>query len=221
MKNIAILMSGSGTNARKIIEYERECKKKGLYPYQVRVIFSNVWDSQASKIGRDFNIPVVIRDAKAYYEYFKIPLKDMAVRQIFDQDIKEVVECFGCTIIAYAGYNMLASPVLVHSFTGINVHPADLSIMDGGKRKYTGSHAVRDAILAGESYIASTTHLVNNEVDGGRILMISNPVEVILPQHFDTTNSALLKKVVEYNQNRLKEFGDWVIFPKTLEMLSE
>jgi len=85
--------------------------------------------------------------------------------------------------IALGGYMSIISRPLLDMFPGriINVHPADLSVMEGGKRKYVGLHAVRDAMLAGERYLYSSTHVVRERVDEGEILMRSRPVEVWLP----------------------------------------
>ncbi|MCD6263054.1 hypothetical protein J7L60_01405, partial [Candidatus Bathyarchaeota archaeon] len=126
-------------------------------------------------------------------------------------------------------YMSIVSRPLLDAFPGriINVHPADLSVMEGGRRKYVGLHAVRDAILAGERFLYSTTHIVRERVDEGEILMRSKPVEVWLPEGVTLEdlrlreNRTLLERVVRENQRRLKERGDWVIFPKTLEMIAQ
>jgi phosphoribosylglycinamide formyltransferase-1 len=116
----------------------------------------------------------------------------------------------------------IATQPLISSFLGVNVHPADLTILnEDGKRKYTGDEAVLNAILAREKYIRSTTHVVEHEVDGGKILMVSAPVEVVLPKNFDYKNKESLKKIADGHQSRLKEAGDWKIFPRTLELISQ
>ena len=109
---------------------------------------------------------------------------------------------------------------LINAFLGINVHPADLSIEQKGKRTFTGDHAVRDAIAAGEKTIASSTHLIEEVVDQGRLLMISSPLDVIVKDEWDLSTSADLKEAESFNQERLKESGDWVIFPKTIEYIA-
>ena len=66
----------------------------------------------------------------------------------------------------------------------INVHPADLTVTLNGERRYIGVHTCRDAILAGEKEIRSTTHVVREKVDNGEILVVSKPVPIILPKGF-------------------------------------
>jgi len=215
---IAGFMSGKGTNLRKIIDFERSCKNP---PYRVVVIFSDSYDSNAREVGNCYNIPVVIKDIKMFYKSKNKNLKDMNTREEFDRDVISYISKYNVSIIAYAGYMSIASRTLTDKFIGINVHPADLSIVVNKKRKYTGAHAVRDAIIAGEKYIYSSSHLVNNEVYQGPIFIISQPIEVELGENFDITNKDLLEAAVNINQENLKRKGDWVIFPLTLKHFVE
>ncbi len=219
---VAGLMSGSGTNLRKIIEHEKDLEKiLGSSSYHVAVIFSDNFESNAVKIGRDYDLPVITRDINSFYASRGKSRNDLGVRPEFDAEIVKVLAPYNATVAAYAGYMSIATEILIEAFLGVNVHPADLSIMQGKKRKYTGGHAVRDAILAGEKQIYSTTHLIEPEVDYGRILMISAPLPVKLPDDFDTTDSGLVKTIADAYQSALKEVGDWKIFPRTLQDLAE
>jgi folate-dependent phosphoribosylglycinamide formyltransferase PurN len=215
------LMSGSGTNLRKILEHEEALRKKeGSSPYNVVAIFSDNHASCAAEIGRDYNLPVIIRDIKAYYQAHGLPRRDLALRAGFDRETVEVLSCFKARCAVYAGYMSIASGVLTGAFLGVNVHPADLSVTVNGKRRWVGDHTVLEAIKAGEKTICSTTHLIEPEVDGGRILMISRPLEVQIPSHKNIENPMDVKEIARNNQERLKKEGDWVIFPKTIEYLS-
>jgi phosphoribosylglycinamide formyltransferase 1 len=115
----------------------------------------------------------------------------------------------------------IASPTLVNAFMGINVHPADLAVLTpDGRRRFTGAHAVSDAIAAGERTIHATTHLVSQEVDMGPLLMVSAPVPVEIPPGADLSRPEVLAQVADANQERLKELGDWIIFPRTIEEIA-
>lgn len=174
----------------------------------------------------------------------KIP-KDMRVpyRRMYDSITRKCLDDFSekkgrIDAIALCGYmSFLTEPILNYA-TCVNVHPADLRVIytdEKGKvrRKYTGDNAVRDAIKAGETAIRSSVHIATAEVDDGPILMVSEPVTVRLSYPADNLNinnptlkqlleyaPEMLKEVAKYNQNALKEKGDWMIFPKTLEMMS-
>src|SRR3989338_3776643 len=218
---VAGLMSGSGSNLRKIIEHGRAIEsREGRAPYQVVVIFSDNPASNAEKIGNEYGIPIVVRDLGAFYRERGKPRKDLIVRAEFDEGTVEALKPFNVDIAAYAGYMSIATPVLINSFLGVNVHPADLSAMDGERRKYVGDHAVRDAIISGEKQLRATTHIIEQRVDYGRILMVSSPLKVNFPEGFDPNNREQVNLVSDEYQNRLKKVGDWKIFPKTLEYLA-
>lgn len=209
---VAGFMSGSGTNLRKILEYERS-EDRG---YQVKVIFSDNAESKAPEIGRDFDVPVIVRDIKGFYTVHGKPLNDLGARRAFDTRTTSWLRNEEIDCIALAGYMSIITTPLINGFLGVNVHPADLSIMQDGKRKYTGDNAVRDALSAGEREIRATTHLVTRRVDQGPLLMISSPVQVIQPVFDD-----VLDTMAKAYQDKLKEVGDWQIFPKTLELIAD
>jgi len=217
---VAGLMSGSGSNLVKIIEYGKELERKRNPAYQVVVIFSDNPESNARKIGETHGIPCIIRGIKDYYAIKGKPLKDLETRAEFDKGTACALLRYDVDVAAYAGYMRIATIPLINAFLGVNVHPADLSITLDGKRKYTGDNAVRDAILAGEKQLRATTHIVEKAVDYGKILMISSPLQVELPAGFNPEDKIQVKKVSDKHQNRLKEIGDWVIFPRTLELIA-
>ncbi|MDO8628612.1 MAG: formyltransferase family protein, partial [Nanoarchaeota archaeon] len=118
---------------------------------------------------------------------------------------------------AYAGYMSKASKILVESYTGVNVHPADLRLRKKGKPLYTGTHAVRKALQTGEKELRSTTHFVSEAVDCGQIFIVSAP----LPVDYSEVEKIGIEQAASIYQNRLKEHGDWKIFPKTLKALAQ
>lgn len=217
---VAGFMSGSGTNLRKILEHQdRLKKKKGKSPYEVAVIFSDDIRGNAPQIGKDYDIPVVIRDIRAYYKKRDRPRRDMGVREEYDAETLKVLRPFEVHSAAFAGYMSVASKVLVGGMLAINVHPADLSIKVSGERKYRGDHAVADAIRDGEKSVSATTHIVEAEVDEGGILVVSKMVDVLIEDGLSIGKD--LDAIASANQDRLKEAGDWVIFPVTLQMIAE
>jgi len=105
----------------------------------------------------------------------------------------------------------------------VNVHPADLSIrLPDGRRKYVGDYAVRDAIAAGENTLRASTLWTDEGVDTGPLLMVSDPLSVELPLPLETLrkDNKRFLQIVKEHQKRLKEVGDWMIFPLTIEMIA-
>lgn len=225
---LACLMSGSGTNVRKIVERERSFRSS---PYKVGLIFSDNSDDNARAIGGEYDIPVVSRDIKSFYEhrgkkknwFIKRPELDAGTREEFDSYIVDQFHLHGIDFFALGGYMSALSNVVLREFTGLNVHPADLSLEENGKRKYTGDKAVRDAVLAGEKTLRSSVHVVRDRVDYGEVIMISDPLAVELPRPLEELrmDEKLLDDVVNVHQTKLKEKGDWVIFPRALQEVAE
>jgi folate-dependent phosphoribosylglycinamide formyltransferase PurN len=217
---VGILMSGSGTNAEKIIEYQQN---NSDCDYEVSLIFSDNPKSNAEKIGKKYNIPVEVFDIEKFYQKNRdLSRYDLKDRQQYDKKVAKILSNHQIEVLAYAGYMNITTNPIISKFLGINVHPADLSIKNQkGKRKYTGAHGVRDAIKQGEETIASTTHIITEGVDEGPILMISKPIKVQMPEDLSFDDKERFAQTVDNNQERLKERGDWVIFPKTLDLLAK
>jgi len=211
-------MSGSGTNLRRLLERQGDLERdEGASPFEVVVIFSNDSRSKAPAVGADFAVPVVINDMRAWYAKREADRRDLKLREEFDAETVKMLEPFGAKVAAFGGYMAVATAPLLEAFIGVNVHPADLSVKEGGERKYTGDRAVSAAIKSGESSVSATTHIVERGVDMGRILMISPPMEVRIPPEADLDDPATVARVADEHQQRLKRHGDWVIFPRTIE----
>ena len=142
----------------------------------------------------------------------------MAARREYDRTAKRLVEAFEIDLIALGGY---MSYITLNRC--VNVHPADLSIsLPDGLRKFVGDHAVEDAIYAGEKVLRSSTLWTDEGVDSGPLLMVSGPIPVTLPESLETLikNRERFAMVAGEHQERLKEAGDWKIFPRTIEMIA-
>jgi folate-dependent phosphoribosylglycinamide formyltransferase PurN len=147
-----------------------------------------------------------------------LTLNGLEARKEYDRVAGKLVEAFHIDVIALGGY---MSYVTLDRC--VNVHPADLSILTpDGKRKYVGDHAVYDAILAGETALRASTLWTDEGVDTGPLLMVSDALPVRLPEPLEklAEDKKRLSAVAESHQERLKEMGDWKIFPKTIEMIA-
>lgn len=214
---VAILMSGRGSVANAILESPENGRA-----YHVVCIFTDNPKSNARALAKKFKIPCEQNDLAAFYRKKGKPKSDLSVRPDFDQITVKKIKKHEPDVLAYAGYMAIASTVLVNAFLGVNVHPADLSILDkNGNRKYVGAHAVRDAILAGEKQLRATTHVISDKVDSGPILIRSKPIPVRLPNDFDPNDEEQVAHEARKHQEKLKKAGDFVIFPQTLKGIAE
>lgn len=230
---IACFMSGSGTNLVKILENQ---SWRGIKcPYKVILVFSDVFDPSNQKcraqlISSQYGIDYGCIDIMEFYrQHGRQTKRDLSLRPEYDREVADLIGKYDLDLVALCGYMSILTNAFLERYETrvVNVHPADLSVKEAGRRKYTGMNAVRDAILAGEKTLHSTTHIVRPQVDYGEILMRSRPVEVTLPEGLSPydllkeENADTLKRIVDEHQTRLKENGDWVIYPKTLEMIGE
>ena len=228
---VAGFMSGSGTNLVKILDRQIELgKEPGGSPYEVVVVFTDNPASNAARIAGRHGLDWIVEDILEFYRLRgHATKKDLSLRPAFDERVLQALTPYRADAIGLAGYMSVVTAPLLNAFAGriINVHPADLRILEGGRRKYTGDYAVRDAILAGEKVLRATTHIVRQEVDGGEILMVSPPLPVELPGELRsgdardrTEKRDLWNRVAAEHQDRLKRIGDWRILPTTLEWLA-
>lgn len=224
---VAAFMSGSGTNITKLIEHEKKLRaQSGKSAFEVIFIFSDRSDGSCAgeKIALDNGLPYFSYDARAFHRLRALTRTvrtpaGLAARKEYDRVAKAVVEAFDIDIIALGGY---MSYITLDRC--VNVHPADLSIcLPDGQRRYVGDHAVYDAIMAGESTLSASTLWTDKGVDTGPLLMVSEALPVELPDPLEILikDNTRFLQVVDAHQKRLKQVGDWKIFPLTIEMIAQ
>ena len=223
---VAAFMSGSGTNIMRLLEHERKLASlEGRSPFETIFIFSDRSDGQSAgeRIALENGLSYFSYDIRAFHATRSIKRsvgtpEGMAARREYDRTARKLVEAFEIDVIALGGY---MSYITLDRC--VNVHPADLSIcLPDGRRKYIGDNAVEDCISAGEKMVRSSTLWTDEGVDSGPLLMVSDPVPVELPEPLETLikNREKFAAVADEHQDRLKEAGDWKIFPRSIEMIA-
>jgi folate-dependent phosphoribosylglycinamide formyltransferase PurN len=223
---IAAFMSGSGTNITRLLEWQQKLKTdEGSSPFEVIFIFSDRSDGSCAgeKIALHNCIPYFSYDIRAFHTLKSLKRsvltgEGLAARKEYDQVAGTLVDVFQIDVIALGGY--MSYTTLNRC---VNVHPADLSILlPDGSRKFVGDVAVQDAISAGESTLRSSTLWTDEGVDTGPLMMVSDPLPIELPEPLEDLkkDQEHFFKVVSEHQERLKEIGDWKIFPRTIELIA-
>lgn len=167
-------------------------------------------NKNASGIGKleKLGIPVEVADIHDFYG--DKPITDMKIRETYDEKLLSIIDekRWGPDIIACSGYMYILTKKFLDKFQVLNVHPADLSIVENGKRKYIGSNAVKDQMEAGEKVTRSTIHMMDEKPDHGPILFVSEglPVENRSPKE---------------QQELMKEKCDGPAYREALGMLSK
>lgn len=220
---VAALMSGTGSNLRRILELQEKLRQEGKELFEIVMIFSDTADEEACnarKIAEEYKIPYYCSDITEYYrKKGRSDRKDMKIREEYDSETAKLLRMNRIDAVALCGYRSIITKPVIANFLTVNVHPADLRIKDSsGRRKYAGlggADCIRRAIIEGENEIRSTTHIVTEEVDEGQILLLSRPVRLPGIMGGQLENSA------QDYQEKLKQEGDWKIYPETIKMLAE
>ena len=148
MQQLAIFASGTGSNARKIIEYF-----SGHPSIQVSLVVSNRKTAPVLEMAAGFGIKTLVLQRKEFYETENI-LADLA----------------NIDLLVLAGFLWLIPDYLVKAFPQqiVNIHPALLP-QYGGKGMY-GMNVHRAVSAAQETESGMTIHYVNEHYDEGQII---------------------------------------------------
>jgi phosphoribosylglycinamide formyltransferase-1 len=151
MKKIAIMASGSGSNAESIIRF-----------------FQQGNEAQVSLVLTDNRDAGVI--ARAESHQIKVITLSKDVRQS-PKDLLNIFIEHNIDLIALAGYLKLIPEAIVRHYTGkiINIHPALLPKF-GGKGMY-GLNIHKAVIESGDTESGLTIHFVNESYDDGDIIV--------------------------------------------------
>lgn len=150
MTNIAIFVSGNGTNCENIIRYFKDNKN-----INVCLVISNRPDAYA-----------LVRAAK-----YDVPCKVLSKQEINDSDvIIPLLESFKINFIVLAGFMLMIPQFITEKYDCkiVNIHPSLLPKF-GGKGMY-GHHVHEVVKAAGEKETGITIHYVSNVCDGGEII---------------------------------------------------
>lgn len=172
MKNIVVMISGGGTNLQKIIEAQQAGKING----KICAVISN----KAAAYG-------LVRAQQAGIPTFVFERKQFADNAAMDRAIAAQLTALKADLIVLAGYMKILTPEFTRRFAGkiINIHPSLLP-------KYAGLHTHERAMAAGDTEHGMSIHFVNEEVDGGAIIL-----QAKVPIYPDDVLDEVIQRVYE------------------------
>lgn len=167
--NIAVFVSGGGTNLQALIDYE---KQHADCPYKIVVVVSDNKKAFALERAEKANIPTAVCSPFAVLgeQAAKAATKEEKRVAVSDAALA-VAQTHGSDAIVLAGWLTVLSGRIINDFSGriVNLHPALLPKF-GGVGMW--GHHVHEAVLAaGESESGCTVHLVDSGCDTGKILV--------------------------------------------------
>ena len=102
--------------------------------------------------------------------------------------IIDVMRAWKVDLIVLAGWMRIISPKLIDAFPNkiINLHPSLLP-------KYKGLHAIEQAMESGDNITGVSVHFVNEELDGGEIIL-QEEVPILPKDTVETLTKAIQRK---------------------------
>ena len=190
LKNIAVLVSGGGTNLQALI------------------------DAQKNGIIKSGKITAVISSSKTAYaltraenagiKTFVVSKKELGSQDKFEEEIIKILESEKIDLIVLAGFMC----ILTENFTSrypkriINVHPSLIPSFCG--KGFYGLKVHEAALEYGVKVSGATVHFVNEIPDGGEIIM----QKAVSVRKNDTPETL---------QKRIMQNAEWKILPKSAE----
>ena len=168
-KNVAVFVSGSGTNLQAIIDANIESAN-------LSVVLSNKPDAYALERALKHNIPVEVVDHKEFN-----------AREAFEAEIIQRLEQYNIELVVLAGFMRILTPFFVNNYKEkiINLHPALLP-------SFPGVHSAKQALDYGVKVTGVTVHFVDDGVDTGPIIL-----QTVVPIDDADTEDTLLEKIHE------------------------
>ena len=147
-KNIAVFISGRGSNLKSLINYSK--KKNSLI--KIMLVISNNTDAKGLKIANSFKI-------KNYAIKFKN-------RSIFEKQSLKLMKKYNIDMICLAGFMKIVSGNFIKKFTNpiLNIHPSLLP-------KYKGLNTHLRAIKNKDKFSGASVHKVTQKLDSGKIIL--------------------------------------------------
>lgn len=146
-KNIAVLISGGGTNLQAIIDNTENNYING----KIKIVISNREDAYGLVRAKNAGIPAFC-------------IKD-------DEKLLSKLKDYNIDLIILAGYLKILPEKIINIYENkiINIHPSLIPAFCG--RGYYGLKVHEAVIKKGVKYTGATTHFVNEGADEGPIIM--------------------------------------------------
>lgn len=175
MRNIVILISGSGSNMAAIVRAAEQGRWGQRLNARVAAVLSNRAEAPGLAFAQDHGIATQVLDHKAF-----------ASREDFDTALMAEIDRHAPALVVLAGFMRILTPGFVAHYAGrlLNIHPSLLPA-------FPGLNTHQRAIDAGCRFAGATVHQVTAELDHGSIL-----AQAVVPVLADDTADTLAARVL-------------------------
>ena len=190
--NIAVLVSGGGTNLQALIDAQNAGKIKNG---EIKLVISNKADAYALERAASVGIPTAL-----------VIKKDCGSQEAFEDAIMSKLTEYRIDVIVLAGFMNILSADFTSKWPEriINVHPALIPSFCGKGMYGLAPHVA--ALEKGVKVTGATVHFVNEIPDGGEIIL-QKAVKICKN---DTPESL---------QARVMHHAEWIILPRAVEQV--
>lgn len=194
MRNIAVMVSGGGTNLQALIDAE----KAGKIPHgKITLVVASNDSAYALERAKNNGIEVVVVKRKSYEN-----------QDAFDAAIVETLHAHHIDMVVLAGYLSILGETVIQAYRDriINIHPSLIPSFCG--KGFYGLKVHEAALARGVKVTGATVHLVNEIPDGGRILK----QKAVYIEDGDTAETL---------QRRVMEQAEWILLPEACEDIAK
>lgn len=194
MRNIAVMVSGGGTNLQALIDAE----KAGKIPHgKITLVIASNDSAYALERAKNNGIEAVVVKRKAYEN-----------QNAFDDAIVETLHAYHIDMVVLAGYLSILGETVIQAYRDriINIHPSLIPSFCG--KGFYGLKVHEAALARGVKVTGATVHLVNEIPDGGRILK----QKAVYIEDGDTAETL---------QRRVMEQAEWILLPEACEDIAK
>ncbi|MBE6564126.1 MAG: phosphoribosylglycinamide formyltransferase [Ruminococcaceae bacterium] len=191
MKNIAVLVSGGGTNLQALIDAQKNLR---LVNGNIRVVLSSKAGAYALTRAKDNGIETMVVSPDDYPD-----------RKTYSAKLVECLKAYEIDLVVLAGFMYILDHEFIQSYRNriINVHPALIPSFCG--EGYYGLRVHKAALARGVKVTGATVHFVDEVADGGPIIL-QKAVKV----KDDDTPETLQKRVMQE--------AEWHILPAAVDL---
>ncbi len=194
MMNIAVFVSGGGTNLQALIDAQ---DRGEIRNGKITFVLASNDGAYALKRAENAGIPSAVVSRKSY-----------SSKAEYDEAILDVLADKNIDLIVLAGFLSILGEELVSKYRNriVNIHPSLIPLFCGdgfyGKRVHTA------VLNSGVKVTGATAHFVNEITDGGAIIL-----QKAVPVEQGDTEDIL--------QYRVMRQAEWEILPKAVSLFCE
>lgn len=185
MLKIAVLVSGGGSNLQSILDY-------GQGTFKVEMVIGSKYGIYGLERAKNAEVPTYVVSRKEYGNETSNKILELTKGKV--------------DLIVLAGYLSILDGEILRVFKDkiINIHPSLIPSFCGDKMY--GMHVHNAVRASGVRFTGCTVHFVNEEVDGGAIIL-----QEVVPVYFDDTAEDIQKRVLVEEHKLL---------PKAIDLIS-